>query len=95
MDTVVIRADETGAWTYVFENLPKYAAGNEITYTITEDVVDGYTTAIEGFGITNTYTPEKVNVSINKVWDDADNQDGIRPDSIKVTLSNGTEVTLN
>ena len=29
------------------------------------------------------------------MWDDENNQDGKRPDSLKVTLSNGTEVTLN
>lgn len=36
-----------------------------------------------------------INVGVTKVWDDEDNQDGIRPDSINVTLSNGTTVTLN
>ena len=33
--------------------------------------------------------------TITKVWDDAKNQDGIRPDSVDATLSNGTTVTLN
>lgn len=36
-----------------------------------------------------------INVGVTKVWNDEDNQDGIRPDSINVTLSNGTTVTLN
>ena len=39
--------------------------------------------------------PETTSVSVKKVWDDANNQDGKRPDSITVTLSNGTEFTLN
>ena len=29
------------------------------------------------------------------MWNDANNQDGKRPTALKVTLSNGTEVTLN
>ena len=32
---------------------------------------------------------------MKKVWNDANNQDGKRPAALKVTLSNGTEVTLN
>ena len=34
-------------------------------------------------------------VGIRKVWDDNENQDGLRPESLTVTLSNGTEVELN
>ena len=52
--------------------------------------------------ITNTYTytaPETVEATVKKVWDDNDNQDGIRPVSLTVDLlKNGTkidEVTLN
>ncbi len=41
------------------------------------------------------YEEIKINVGVTKVWDDENNQDGIRPDSINVTLSNGTTVTLN
>ena len=61
---------------------------------------EGYTlngTAKEGTitTITNKYAPEETAATVKKVWDDASNQDGKRPDSLKVTLSNGTEVTLN
>ena len=35
---------------------------------------------------TNTYQQEKISVSVTKEWDDNDNQDGIRPKSIKVQL---------
>ena len=35
---------------------------------------------------TNYYDKPTVNVTVNKIWDDADDQDGIRPDSITVTL---------
>ena len=80
-------------WTYTFNNLPVYENGQKITYAVSEDAVAGYETAIDGFNITNSYTPETTSVSGQKVWDDANNQDGKRPNSIKVRLlANGTEV---
>ena len=83
----------TTNWTYIFDNLPVYANGQKVTYTVSEDEVAGYETAIDGFNITNSYTPETTSVSGQKVWNDANNQDGKRPDSIKVRLlANGTEV---
>ncbi len=39
-----VSADADGNWSYSFTDLPKYANGQEITYTVTEDAVDGYTT---------------------------------------------------
>ena len=83
----------TTNWTYAFDNLPVYANGQKVTYTVSEDEVVGYKTAIDGFNITNSYTPETTSVSGQKVWNDANNQDGKRPESIKVRLlANGTEV---
>ena len=83
----------TTNWTYAFDNLPVYANGQKVTYTVSEDEVVGYKTAIDGFNITNSYTPETTSVSGQKVWNDANNQDGKRPNSIKVRLlANGTEV---
>ena len=89
------------SWTYTWSGLPKYAAGEEITYTVSEDTVpEGYTkspeTAVASGGtITNSYTPEVTEATVKKVWEDADNQDGIRPNSLEVTLSNGQKVTLS
>src|SRR5699024_6766707 len=73
-------------WNYVFEGLPKFAAGEEITYTVTEDTVEGYTPNIDGYDITNSYTPEERSVTVTKAWDDANNQDGKRSESIEVQL---------
>lgn len=41
---------------------------------------DGYMT------VTNTHTPVTVDITINKIWNDADNQDGIRPNSVTGSL---------
>ncbi len=61
-----------------------YEAGEEIVYTITEDTVEDYTTEVKGYDVTNHHTPGKTSVTITKHWDDANNQDGIRPASIEV-----------
>ena len=49
---------ETG-WQYSFGMLPKYKDGKEIVYTISEDVVRGYTTTYNGYDVINTlnHTP--------------------------------------
>ena len=87
-----VKADEAGNWTYTFKDLPKYANGKEITYTVTEEAVEGYETSVDGFNITNTYTTETTEVKGSKTWNDADNQDGKRPESITVRLlANGEE----
>ncbi len=41
--------------------------------------------------ITNTHEPERIDITVDKVWSDNDNQDGIRPDEITVWLMNGDE----
>ena len=91
-----VQLSEATGWTYVFENLPRYdAAGEEIRYTVNEDPVTWYATAVNGFTITNTYTPEVTSVSVRKIWDDNGNALGRRPLSIAMTLSNGMTVILN
>lgn len=76
-------------WKHTFKGLPKYRDGGiEIVYTITEDAVPGYTTAVdnETFTVTNHYTPGKTSVSVTKNWDDNGNQDGMRPAVIEIKL---------
>lgn len=97
----ITKSEDGATWTYTWKGMPKYdAAGEEITYTITEGTVpDGYTcetaSVANGGTITNTHTPEYVSTTVKKEWADSNNQDGIRPTSIVMTLSNGQTVTLN
>ena len=90
---VKVKTVTSSNWSYEFTNLPKYENGKEITYTIKEDSVSGYETKVNGYNITNTHTPEVIEVSGSKTWEDNNNQDGIRPTSIIVKLlANGKEV---
>ena len=73
-------------WTYSFTNLDEYKDGIRINYTIDEEVVENYQKEINNYDITNTYTPGKINIPVEKIWNDNNNQDGIRPDKITVKL---------
>lgn len=77
---------EGETWSHTFTNLPVYKNGQKIIYTVTEDTVANYTTTIDGTTITNTYKPGKTSLTVTKKWDDAENQDGLRPKTIKVQL---------
>jgi len=98
VDTAVL--DESNDWKYTFDELAKYANGKLIVYNISEsDVPEGYTVKVvfcEGvFKVVNSYVPENTSIDISKVWDDADNQDAIRPESIFISiLANGEEYKL-
>ena len=72
---------------YTWTNLDKYKNGQEIIYTVDETKVpEGYTKNVNGYTITNTYVPEKTSITINKIWEDNNNQDGKRA-SYEVTLT--------
>ena len=75
------------------------------SYTVVEEnVPTGYTSAVagdakNGFIITNSHTPDPV-ISVEKVWDDAHDSDGLRPESVTVALvkdgvATGETVTLD
>ncbi|MBR3327582.1 MAG: Cna B-type domain-containing protein [Atopobiaceae bacterium] len=93
-----VTLDEASGWSGTFSDLPKYAGGEEVAYTIREEVVAGYEsktegTASEGFTITNTHEPRKVDVRVTKHWVDAENQAGKRPASVTVHLkANGEDM---
>ncbi len=88
--------DKDGNWELTFKNLPKADSnGNTYTYTVKEEPVDGYTATVtgsqaEGYTINND---THASVSVSKVWNDSNNQYGIRPNSITVNLlANGEKV---
>ena len=97
LDEIVLNEDNE--WKYTFTDLDKYALandatnrGHEIKYTINEDQLadsSDYHTSIEGnmyegFKITNSF--DETTIPVIKIWKDNNNQDGIRPESISVSL---------
>ena len=88
-------ATEASNWTFEFKDQVVYANGEKITYTVEEVSVDGYTTKIEGFDVTNHHTPETVSYTVSKVWNDQNNNDRIRPENITVRLlADGKEIAV-
>ena len=90
---------------YSWSNLPVYEAGKRITYTVkevgeTNGKIAGkngkeYTVEYDstGMNITNSYEPEKTEVSGTKTWVDYDNKYNSRPESITINLlANGGKV---
>ena len=78
-------------WTFTFTDLPVNENGVLINYTIREVSVEGYDVAITNgtayiWIVTNTHIPEVTEVNVTKVWNDSENQDGIRPDNVTVYL---------
>ena len=84
----------------IFTDLDEYKDGQKIVYTVEEVSVDGYDSVITGnssagFVITNSHTPAEIDLSGSKTWNDSDNQDGKRPDSITIRLyANGEQVEV-
>ncbi|WP_458456535.1 right-handed parallel beta-helix repeat-containing protein, partial [Methanobrevibacter sp.] len=101
-DGVVIKTavvSEDTDWKASFKGLLIYKENTHIpiNYTITEVPIKGYNSTIRTDGkgnwtVKNTHVPELVNVSVVKVWNDADNQDGVRADNVTVQLLKGDEV---
>ena len=74
-------------WTYTWENLPASAG----EYSVSEAAVEGYMSTIameetdEGYSF--TITNHNHGFTIEKVWEDENDHDGIRPDSVTVTVT--------
>ena len=87
-------ADDDGNWSCVFAGLPVYRTEDTgvrtaIVYTVSEDPVPGYDTEINGFTITNTLC--RFDLTVRKIWEDDDDTEGLRPDSVFVEVYlNGT-----
>ncbi|MBQ4290823.1 MAG: Cna B-type domain-containing protein, partial [Clostridia bacterium] len=86
-------------WSYTWEELPVYEDGVKIVYSVEEsmskdseyekDGDDATLPAVKDdsgtIEITNSYTPEETKVTVEKFWDDVDDQDGKRA-KVKATV---------
>ncbi len=82
-------------WDTTFKELPKYDdARNVYTYTLSEPVTpQDYEQSVTEYTVTNSYTPDSMNLTVYKFWDDNDNNDGLR-EPVKVVLYQTTDETL-
>ena len=83
--------NEGNSWKCTFPELPVYNNGKVINYTVNETPVANYTVNItvnaDGtFVINNTHIPEVTELNVTKVWNDENNQDGVRPVNVTVYL---------
>ena len=97
-------------WVVTFEGLPKFKDGEEIQYRVEEELTeelkeyyedpevdtsetdeDNIITSI----ITNTHTPITITYTITKNWDDLDDNDRIRPETLEVTIVGKTSSNDN
>lgn len=86
-----ITLSSTNNWQHIWSNLPVYQEGKQVIYSVQETAIEHYETSYETTSpnlitITNTHTPATTSLSISKSWNDHNNQDGLRPSSVKVTL---------
>ncbi|MGR3776202.1 Cna B-type domain-containing protein [Bacillus paramycoides] len=92
--TVIQTKEVTAAnnWKYEFKDLVVYDEnGKAYKYEVKEQPIDGYTTEVNGYDITNTKVVQTTKVEGTKTWKDG-NAEG-RPTMIKVDLlQNGTVI---
>ena len=88
----VVTLSEANKWTAKVEGLDKFQGGKEVAYSWSEDgLPEGYELSSKAVAgtvttLTNSYKPEQTSATVSKAWEDADDQDGMRPESIEVTL---------
>lgn len=87
-----ISPDADGNWKLTFKNLPKYDDnGKAYIYTIKEVEVLGYSVNIsgnqdEGYTITNSKNPEKTSIRVQKIWNDSNDKNKVRPNRVEINL---------
>ena len=96
-----VTLNEGNEWKAEITGLPLFNAGGEvIRYSWSEQEVPGYalTSQVKLGNATvlkNTHRPEMTTASVTKIWDDNNNEAGLRPASLRVRLSNGSTYILN
>lgn len=106
-DAITVNAGSN--WTKTWEDLPEKKAGKALTYTVEASDIpteeDQYTVttsgdAASGFVFKASHVPAAAEIAVSATWDDAENQDGVRPETVEAELyadgkATGDKVTLN
>lgn len=98
-DIETVKLNQNNSWKKTWSDLPVYEKGKKISYSVTENSINGYTSKIERitgeagkttnweYKITNTPGNNKINLVVNKTWNDDSNRDGLRDTVEKIVLS--------
>ena len=96
--TANVDENDPNKWIFTVSNLLAFdESGNPIAYSIAEVAVEGYSVTQNGNDLINT---KLIDIEATKVWNDANNQDGKRPESVTFELyagnsSTGKTITLD
>ena len=94
-NTVTVKADDEGNWSYKWENLPKYYKETEISYEVKETPLPEYDTEVEaaedGKSATITNTRITTGIEVEKIWEDLDDYYKMRPEEITLVLKGEVE----
>lgn len=136
-ETAVAKITDGDSWKHIFSGLPISNGDKKISCTVTQDAVNGYTTEIKGFTITNTHKAQKdettsqaqqgsqtqqsqqnqqttstgstssaaatasdsafetISITVTKTWNDNNDSDHVRPESITVRLKANNSETAS
>ena len=72
-----------------------YTATSGETVTATEELDESGELKNYKAEFTNKHTPETTSITVDKVWEDAGNQDGVRPETLTYTLTQTVNVAKN
>ena len=106
--TVILTADDEASqeaelneennWTASFENLPVGTAARIVYGAAQQELPESYEASLEteggNFHFTNTHKPAVADITITNSWDDEDDKDGLRPETVKVTVYANGEAVL-
>ena len=89
----MVSIDSSMGWRYTFTDEPRYnqADLSEIEYQINCDPVPAYTKEIRGYTVTLIFHQEQKSLTIQKVWSDDNNSEGLRPTSLGLVLKRNNE----
>ena len=97
VETLTVTAGEDNKWTYTSKDLPKYEKGtkNAISYTVDEEVPEGFSKVVTGNNIKNTYVPKTTFVSGEKIWDLKGNDASLLPEQRPAKTASGASPRRN
>ena len=79
-------------WKCDFKRLNKFDESREIEYTLDAKNIDGYKISSGKLSVKFTHKPATTDISGKLVFDDNNNQDGTRPETVTINLMEGDKV---